>query len=171
VTPYLKCYEDLLKWVIGEAYFICFRMITVNPMVMIAKGSLIPLFVDLLGVIRLRNLPNALKGGCGSSQDMMIVVHLVPFSIIKIMCLWICLSNLSLYATMKCPLGSMICRLICSIAPMNCCIRRRGDALDLIQDCRWIFIMGFGLPIRDPSPLEGINGINRVSGESHGPPL
>ena len=31
--------------------------------------------------------------------------------------------------------------------------------------------MGFGLPIRDPSPLEGINGINRVSGESHGPPL
>ena len=30
--------------------------------------------------------------------------------------------------------------------------------------------LGLGLPIRDPSPLEGHNGTCRVSVENHGPP-
>ena len=42
------------------------------------------------------------------------------------------------HATMKCPLGSMICKLIYSIVPMICCTRRWGDALDLIRDYRWV---------------------------------
>ena len=73
-------------------------------------------------------------------------------------------------ATMMCPLGSIICKLIYSIALMNYCARRWGDALDLIQDCMWVFILGFGLPIRDPRSSEGHNGICRVSTESHGFP-
>lgn len=47
-----------------------------------SQGDLI---MDILGAIRLKSLPNALKGGCGYSQDTMIIVHLVPSYIIRIM--------------------------------------------------------------------------------------
>ena len=46
---------------------------------------------------------------------------------------------------------SMICRLFYTITLMIGYTGSLGDALDLIQDCRW-FPFGFGLPIRGPNP-------------------
>lgn len=69
------------------------------------------------------------------------------------------------------PIWFHTCKLICSVTLMICCIERWGDTLDLKQDCRWVFILGFGLPIWGPSPQEGHIGIYRVCVESHGPPL
>jgi len=63
-------------------------MMILNLMIMMsleAKKSLMPLLVNLLGTMKLRSLPIIPKGEYGSSQDMMIVVHLVPSSIIRIM--------------------------------------------------------------------------------------
>ena len=74
------------------------------------------------------------------------------------------------HATMKCPIDSMTCKLFYLINLMICCIGGQGDALDLMKDCRWVSISGFGLPIWGPSPSEGQIGSCGVSVESHGPP-
>lgn len=106
-TTYLKFYENLHgnKWLTKEAYFICFKMTILDPMIMmslVAKRNLIPLLLNLLGATKWRSLPNALKGGCGSSQDMMIVVYLVRSSIIRMVWLWMCMSHLCLHASWQC---------------------------------------------------------------------
>ena len=46
------------------------------------------------------------------------------------------------HATMKCPIGSMTCKLFYLIILMICCIGGQGDALDLMQDCKWVFVLG-----------------------------
>ena len=46
------------------------------------------------------------------------------------------------HATMKCPIGSMTCKLFYLIILMIRCIGGQGDALDLMQDCMWILIWG-----------------------------
>ena len=46
------------------------------------------------------------------------------------------------HATMKCLIDSMICKLFYLIILMICCIGGQGDALDPMQDCRWVFIWG-----------------------------
>lgn len=74
------------------------------------------------------------------------------------------------HATMNFPLDSMICELFYLITLMICCIRGQGDALDLMQDCTWVSILGFSHTIQGPSPREGNIGTFKVSVESHGPP-
>ena len=44
------------------------------------------------------------------------------------------------HATMNCPLDSMICKLFYLIILMIGCIGGQGDALELMQDCKWISI-------------------------------
>ena len=46
------------------------------------------------------------------------------------------------HVTMKCPFDSMICKIFYLITLMICCIGGQGDALDLMQNCRWVSIMG-----------------------------
>ena len=46
------------------------------------------------------------------------------------------------HATMKCPIDSMTCKLFYLIIMMIFCIGGQGDALDLMQDCRWISTWG-----------------------------
>ena len=46
------------------------------------------------------------------------------------------------HTTIKCLTGSMTCKLFYLIILMIFCIRGKGDALDLMQDCRWIPIWG-----------------------------
>ena len=51
---------------------------------------------------------------------------------------------------------SMVCKICYTITLMTCCTGRLGDALDLIQDCRWC--------------PEGYIATYRMCFESHGPP-
>ena len=46
------------------------------------------------------------------------------------------------HATMKCPIGSMTCKLFYLIILIIGHIGGQGDAFDLMQDCRRIFIWG-----------------------------
>ena len=44
------------------------------------------------------------------------------------------------HAIVKCPIGSMTCKLFYLIILMKFYIGGQGDALDLVQDCRWVSI-------------------------------
>jgi len=57
---------------------------------------------------------------------------------------------------MKSSLLPLINKLIYSIALMNHCIRSRGDAMGLIHDCRWVFIL-------DLPSLYGIEALQRIT--------
>ena len=46
------------------------------------------------------------------------------------------------HVTMICPIRSMTCMLFYLIIMMTFYIGEQGDALDLIQDCRWASIWG-----------------------------
>ena len=46
------------------------------------------------------------------------------------------------HATMKCPFDSMIHKLFYLITLMICCIGGKGNALDIMQDCKWVSILG-----------------------------
>ena len=46
------------------------------------------------------------------------------------------------HATMKCPIGSMTCKLFYLIIQMICCIGGQGHTLDFMQDFRWVSIWG-----------------------------
>ena len=46
------------------------------------------------------------------------------------------------HATMKCPIDPMTCKHYYLIILMIFRIGGQGDALDLMQDCRWVFIWG-----------------------------
>ena len=50
--------------------------------------------------------------------------------------------NMEGHVTMKCPIDSMTCKLFYLIILMIFCIGGKGDALDLMQDCRWVSIWG-----------------------------
>lgn len=46
------------------------------------------------------------------------------------------------YATMRCPIDPMNCKLFYFIILMIFCIVGQGDTLDLMKDCRWVSIWG-----------------------------
>jgi len=61
------------------------QMMILIQISLVAKKSLIALLMNLLEAMKLRNLLNTLKGGCGSSQNMMIVAQLVLSLTIRMM--------------------------------------------------------------------------------------
>ena len=60
------------------------------------------------------------------------------------------------HATMKRPFDSMICKLFYLITLMLCCIVMQGEALNLMQDCRWVSIWGL-------VSLYGVQALQKVT--------
>ena len=75
------------------------------------------------------------------------------------------------HATMKFTIDSMTCNIFYLIILMIFCVGGQGDALDLMQDCRWVSIWGlvslFEVQALQRATLELVGWVLRAIGLHH----